>query len=127
VLARSGKELVTRWGDVSELSGGGSIEVMPCFGEGEDIRVVRMDGIGNEGFAVLMEEGADVEGVDTGWGLGRARVKLDVAGKENENECEWGARGERTRVSMEKGEGARDAIKEAELGTCSGVEGGRET
>ena len=88
MLARSGKELVTRWGDVSELSGGSGVEVMPCFGEGEDIRVVRMDGIGNEGFAVLMKEGADVEGVDTGWGLGRARVKLDVTGKENENECE---------------------------------------
>jgi len=83
-----------------------------------------VDGIRNEGFAVLMEEGTDVEGVDTGWGLRRARVKLDVAGKENENECEWGARGERAWVSKEEGDGARDAIKEAELGTCSGVEGG---
>ena len=86
-----------------------------------------MDGIGNEGFTVLMEKGANVEGVDSCWELGRARVRLDITRKENENGCEWGARGEKTKVSEEKGESARDGIKETELGTCSGVKGSRET
>ena len=88
VMARGRKELVARWGDVSELSGGSSIRVMPCFRECEDIRVVRVNDIRNEGFAVLMEKRANVEGVDSSWDLGRARVRLDITGKENENECE---------------------------------------
>ena len=87
-MARGRKELVARWGDVSELSGGSSIRVMPCFRECEDIRVVRVNDIRNEGFAVLMEKRANVEGVDSCWELGRARVRLDITGKENENECE---------------------------------------
>ena len=75
--------------------------------------------IRNEGLTVLMEKRANVEGVDSCWKLGRARVSLDIARKENEKGSEWGAKGGKARVSTEKEESTRDGIKEAELGACS--------
>ena len=40
VIARDRKELVTGWGDVSKLSGGGGVRVVPCFGDSEDVRIM---------------------------------------------------------------------------------------